>query len=242
MTISYYGSGTQRVEREARKQFSQARVLRWDRDVIRGNVTHETLMNQVLDREVDIVVGTQLIAKGFDFPDVMTIGVVNADGQLHLPDFRSGERTFQLLMQVAGRAGRRTGGSRVIFQSYSPYHYAIQAAAEHDYESFADEELAFRRLHDYPPFSRLVRLLYRHQDAVECETAARELADDLTMDAERSGLRGVELLGPTPAFVARIRGYYQWQIVLRGPDARQLVAGAGIAPGWLIDVDPISMI
>jgi primosomal protein N' (replication factor Y) (superfamily II helicase) len=242
MTISYYGSGTQRVEREARKQFPSARVLRWDRDVIRGNVTHETLMNQVLDREVDIVVGTQLIAKGFDFPDVMTIGVVNADGQLHLPDFRSGERTFQLLMQVAGRAGRRTAGSRVIFQSYSPHHYAIQAAAEHDYESFADEELAFRRLHDYPPFSRLVRLLYRHQDAVECEAAARELADDLMIDAERSGLRHVELLGPTPAFVARIRGYYQWQIVLRGEDARQLVANAGIAPGWLIDVDPMSMI
>jgi primosomal protein N' (replication factor Y) (superfamily II helicase) len=242
MTISYYGSGTQRVEREAKKQFPGAKVLRWDRDVIRGSVTHESLMNQVLNREADIVVGTQLIAKGFDFPDVMTIGVVNADGQLHLPDFRSGERTFQLLMQVAGRAGRRTGGSQVIFQSYTPYHYAIQAAAEHDYETFAEEELAFRRLHRYPPFSRMVRLLYRNQDPVEAETAALVLADDLTREAERSGYRGVDILGPTPAFVARIRGYYQWQIVLRGPEARQLAANAGIAPGWLIDVDPLSMI
>jgi primosomal protein N' (replication factor Y) (superfamily II helicase) len=242
VTISYYGTGTQRVEMEARKQFPGARVLRWDRDVIRGNVTHETLLNQVLEREADIVVGTQLIAKGFDFPDVMTIGVINADGQLHLPDFRSGERTFQLLMQVAGRAGRRIGGARVIIQSYSPNHYAIQAAAEHDYETFATEELAFRRLHDYPPYSRLVRLLYRHQDPVKCEAAAHELAEDLMMESERSNLRNVELLGPTPAFVARIRGYYQWQIVLRGSDARQLVADAGIARGWLIDVDPMSMI
>ncbi len=242
MTMSYYGSGTQRVEREARKQFPNARVLRWDRDVIRGNVTHESLMNQVLNREVDIVVGTQLVAKGFDFPDVMTIGVINADGQLHLPDFRAGERTFQLLMQVAGRAGRRTGGSRVIFQSYSPYHYAIQAAAGHDYQSFADDELAFREAHHYPPFSRLVRLLNRNLDAVECENAAHQLAEDLNREIERAGYQDVEILGPTPAFVARIRGYYQWQIVLRGEDARELVAGAGIAPGWLIDVDPLSMI
>jgi primosomal protein N' (replication factor Y) (superfamily II helicase) len=242
MTISYYGSGTQRVEREARKLFPGARVLRWDRDAIRGNVTHETLMNQVLNREVDIVVGTQLITKGFDFPDVMTIGVVNADGQLHLPDFRSGERTFQLLMQVAGRAGRRIGGSRVIFQSYSPYHYAIQAAAIHDYETFATEELAFRRLHRYPPFSRLVRLLYRNQDPMEAESAAIILAEELTMEAERSGYRDVEILGPTPAFIERIRGYYQWQVVLRGEDAQPLAANAGIAPGWLIDVDPLSMI
>jgi primosomal protein N' (replication factor Y) (superfamily II helicase) len=242
MTISYYGSGTQRVEREANKRFPGARVLRWDRDVIRGNVTHETLMNRVIQREADIVVGTQLIAKGFDFPDVMTIGVINADGQLHLPDFRSSERTFQLLMQVAGRAGRRVGGSSVVFQSYSPHHYAIQTAARHDYEAFASEELAFRELHRYPPFSRLVRLLYRHLDPVECESAARELAEDLTREAERSGFDDVEILGPTPAFVARIRGYYQWQIVLRGEDAQPLTANAGIAPGWLIDVDPLSMI
>lgn len=242
MTISYYGSGTQRVEREAKKQFPNARVLRWDRDMIRGSVTHESLMNQVLNREADIIVGTQLIAKGFDFPDVMTIGVINADGQLHLPDFRSGERTFQLLMQVAGRAGRRIAGSEVIFQSYSPYHYAIQAAANHDYQAFAGEELAFRRLHHYPPFARLVRLLYRNQDPVDCESAAHELADDLFREAERSGFQDVEILGPTPAFVARIRGYYQWQIVLRGEDAQPLAANAGIAPGWLIDVDPLSMI
>ncbi len=242
MTISYYGSGTQRVEREAKKQFPGARVLRWDRDVIRGSVTHESLMNQVMDREVDIVVGTQLIAKGFDFPDVMTIGVINADGQLHLPDFRAGERTFQLLMQVAGRAGRRTAGSQVIFQSYSPYHYAIQAAAGHDYPTFADEELAFRKTHDYPPFSRLVRLLYRNQDPVAAESAAHELSDELMRETERSDYQRVEILGPTPAFVARIRGYYQWQLVLRGPDAQPLAANAGIAPGWLIDVDPLSMI
>lgn len=242
MTMSYYGSGTQRVEREAKKEFPGARVLRWDRDVIRGNVTHESLMNQVLNHEADIVVGTQLVAKGFDFPEVMTIGVINADGQLHLPDFRAGERTFQLLMQVAGRAGRRIGGSRVFFQSYSPYHYAIQAAAGHDYHLFADEELAFRKVHRYPPFSRMVRLLYRNLDAGECENAAHQLAEDLNREIIRSGYRDVEILGPTPAFVARIRGYYQWQIVLRGDNSRALVAEAGIAPGWLIDVDPLSMI
>jgi primosomal protein N' (replication factor Y) (superfamily II helicase) len=242
VTISYYGSGTQRVEREARRLYPKAKVLRWDRDALQRGVTHEQLMNRVLRREADIIVGTQLIAKGFDFPDVMTIGVVNADGQLHLPDFRSGERTFQLLMQVAGRAGRRLSGSHVVFQSYSPHHYAIQAAAEHDYETFAREELAFRRVHAYPPFSRLVRLLYRDQDEVECESEAIRLREELIQKAELEGLHEVDVLGPSPAFIARIRGYYQWQIVLRGPDAQPLAAKADIDPGWLIDVDPLSMI
>jgi primosomal protein N' (replication factor Y) (superfamily II helicase) len=242
LQIGYYGTGTQRVEREARHAFPNARVLRWDQDVLRRGVEHADLMRKVLDRQVDIVVGTQMVAKGFDFPDVSVIGVMNADSQLHLPDFRSGERTFQLLMQVAGRAGRRLPGARVVFQSFSPNHYAIQTASQHDYEAFAREELEFRRHHAYPPFARLVRLTYRHTDEVECEAEALRLSGKLARLAHDSSLRRVEILGPTPAFVARIRGYYQWQIVLRGPDAQPLVARAEIDPGWTVDVDPMSIL
>jgi primosomal protein N' (replication factor Y) (superfamily II helicase) len=129
-----------------------------------------------------------------------------------------------------------------VFQSYSPHHYAIQAASRHDYETFAREELAFRRVHGYPPFARFVRLLYRHLDEVEAQIAATELAEQLTIEAELSGLQDVDILGPTPAFIAKIRDHYQWQIVLRGRDAQPLAAQAEIDPGWMIDVDPLSMI
>jgi primosomal protein N' (replication factor Y) len=141
--LNYFGAGTQRVEAEARRLFPEARVLRWDQDVVRHGGGSERLLQQVERGEADIVVGTQMVAKGFDLPRVTGIGVVNADTSLHLPDFRSGERTFSLLTQVAGRAGRRGPGSRVVVQSYTPEHYAIQAASRHDYETFFAEEIDF---------------------------------------------------------------------------------------------------
>ncbi|MBX6341182.1 MAG: primosomal protein N', partial [Thermomicrobiaceae bacterium] len=240
--IGYYGTGTQRVEREVRRLYPQARVLRWDQDALRGGVEHRHLMAKVLRHEVDVVVGTQMVGKGLDFPLVSTIGVVNADTLLHLPDFRSGERTFQMLTQVAGRAGRRAPGGRVIVQSYTPDHYAIQAACRHDYAAFYAAEIVFRRQHGYPPFRRLIRLLYRHPDEATCQTAAEETAALLARVAYRRGLRDVDLLGPTPAFAARVRGRYQWQILLRGSDALRLAASVDLDPGWAIDVDPVSLL
>ncbi|HEU4793776.1 MAG TPA: primosomal protein N' [Nitrolancea sp.] len=240
--IGYYGSGTQRVAREVRSMLPEARVLRWDQDALRRGVGHRDLMRRVLKHEVDVIVGTQMVAKGLDFPLVSLSGVINADTLLHLPDFRAGERTFQLLTQVAGRAGRRAPGGRVIIQSFSPDHYAIQAASRHDFAAFYQEEIAFRHRHGYPPFRRLVRLVYRHPDEVTCQAAAEAAADQLGRTAYRLGLTDVDLLGPSPAFTARIRGRYQWQILVRGSDARRLAAAVELESGWLVDVDPVSLL
>ncbi|MDQ3654587.1 MAG: primosomal protein N', partial [Chloroflexota bacterium] len=194
--LDFFGAGTQRVEDEVRRTFSAARVLRWDQDSVRRQGGFEQMLRRVEDREVDIIVGTQMVAKGFDLPKVTAIGVIQADTILHLPDFRSGERTFQLLTQVAGRAGRRAAGSRVVVQTYTPDHYAIQAAARHDYGAFYIEEIDFREKHLFPPFVRLARYLYRHENersaAMEAELMAREIA----RHARRLDVR-LDLLGPT---------------------------------------------
>jgi primosomal protein N' (replication factor Y) len=241
--LNYFGAGTQRVEQGVKHLFPQARVLRWDQDSVRRQGGHERLLRRIERREVDVVVGTQMIAKGLDLPLVTAIGVVHADTLLHLPDFRSAERTFQLLTQVAGRAGRRAPGGRVVVQSYTPAHYAIQAAARHDYAAFYAEEIDFRRTHGYPPFSRLVRYLFRHQDEEHCSAEAEEMARALARHVRACALKA-DLLGPTPAFASRIRGKYQWQIVLRAdPDGLdRMLDGLPLRPGWRVDVDPQSLL
>lgn len=239
--LDYFGAGTQRVEVEARRHLPGARVLRWDQDAVRRAGGSDRLLRQVERGEVDIVVGTQMVAKGFDLPRVTAIGVVNADTGVHLPDFRSGERTFSLLTQVAGRAGRRGPGSRVIVQSYTPEHYAIQAAARHDYDGFFAEEIDFRRQHRYPPFVRLARFLYRHRDDATCARAADELARALARHARQRGV-AMDLLGPAPAFAARVRGEYQWQVILRAADLDALLDGLPAPPGWHVDIDPQSLL
>ncbi|MEA2529471.1 MAG: hypothetical protein QOG89_1115 [Thermomicrobiales bacterium] len=241
--MNYFGAGTQRVEQEVKHLFPQARVLRWDQDSVRKQGGHERLLRRIERREVDIVVGTQMIAKGLDLPLVTAIGVVHADTLLHLPDFRSAERTFQLLTQVAGRAGRRAPGSRVIVQSYTPAHYAIQAAARHDYAAFYAEEIDFRRTHGYPPYSRLIRYLFRHQDEEHCAAEAEEMARLLARHARARAVKA-DLLGPTPAFASRVRGKYQWQIVLRADrDALDhLLDDLPSRPGWWVEVDPQSLL
>jgi primosomal protein N' (replication factor Y) len=239
--LDFFGAGTQRVEEEVRRTFQGARVLRWDQDSVRRQGGYEAMLGRVERHEVDIIVGTQMVAKGFDLPKVTAIGVVQADTMLHLPDFRSGERTFQLLTQVAGRAGRRAAGSRVVVQTYTPGHYAIMAAAQHDYEAFYVEEIDFREKHLFPPFVRLARYLYRHESeraaAIEAEMMARAIA----RHARQGGVR-LDLLGPTPAFAARLRGKYQWQIVLRAPCLEELLDDLPIRPGWVVDIDPQSML
>ena len=241
--VGYYGAGTQRIESEVRAQLPHARVQRWDRDVLRGKVTHETLLNRIQRHEVDVIVGTQMVAKGLDLPDVTAVGVISADTFLHLPDFRSAERTFQMLTQVAGRAGRRAGGAEVVIQSYSPEHYTIQHAAKHDYAGFYQEEIAFRRRHGYPPFKRICRLLYRHNDDVEAQIAANNLCADIerAISTREYGF-GIDILGPAPAFAARVRGRYGWQILLRGDNGAALLANMTIPFGWSVDIDPVSLL
>jgi primosomal protein N' (replication factor Y) len=201
--LNYFGAGTQRVEQEVRRLLPGARVLRWDQDTVRRRGGHEALLRQVERHEVDIVVGTQMIAKGLDLPLVTAVGVVNADTMLHLPDFRSAERTFQLLTQVAGRAGRRGPGSVVIVQSYTPDHYAIRAASRHDYAAFYGEEIAFRRTHRYPPFVRLVRYLVRDPDEARCAAQADEMARRLARHARDRGVEMDLSVRPRPSRPSR---------------------------------------
>lgn len=239
--LDYFGAGTQRVESAVQRAFPAARVLRWDQDVVRRQGGADGLLQRVERGDADIIVGTQMVAKGFDLPLVTAVGVVNADVGLHLPDFRSGERSFSLLTQVAGRAGRRGPGSRVVIQSYTPEHYAIQAAARHDYLGFFAEEIDFRRTHRYPPFVRLARFTYRHKHDAACAQAADAMARKLAAHARERGV-AMDLLGPAPAFASRVRGEYQWHVILRSPELDALLDGLPHEPGWIIDIDPQSLL
>ncbi|MGI8588542.1 MAG: replication restart helicase PriA [Chloroflexia bacterium] len=241
--IKRFGAGTQRVEEEMRHIFPAARVLRWDRDTAARKGAHDDLLGAFMRHEADVLVGTQMIAKGLDVPLVTLVGVISADTSLHLPDFRSGERTFQLLTQVAGRAGRRTAGGQVIVQTYSPEHYAIQAASRHDYRAFYQQDLRFRLSHNYPPFSRLAKLVYSASSEAACRIEATRFAADLrTLADRRSPDDPVEILGPAPAFVHKLRRRYRWQLLLRAPDLSPILAAISLPPGWSLDVDPVSML
>lgn len=236
------GLGTERVESEARETFPGARTVRWDRDVIRGKESHETILAKFLAHEADILIGTQMIAKGLDIPLVTLVGVISADTALHLPDFRAGERTFQLLEQVAGRAGRGPRGGRVIIQTYTPDHYAIEAAAAHDYHSMAEREIEHRRRLGYPPFGRLVRMTFAHTNAEYAQTQAAIMTRRLNEERDRLGIPNVDVLGPAPAFVPRIRGRWRWNVILRGGDPVIVLREMALPRGWTVDVDPASVL
>ncbi|HKZ51004.1 MAG TPA: primosomal protein N', partial [Dehalococcoidia bacterium] len=235
------GMGTQRVEEEMQHLFPKARCLRWDRDVAIGYTAHERILSRFLSGEADVLIGTQMVAKGLDIPRVGLVGVVLADVGLHLPDYRSAERTFQLLTQVAGRAGRR-GEGLVIIQTYSPGHYAVAAAAKHDYRSFYADEIAWRLRLSYPPFARLARLVYAHTGEAYAMTQASRLAGLLRERRDALGLPDLEVRGPAPSFIAKQRGRHRWQIVLRGADPGQLLRQVPIPPGWTVDIDPVSLL
>ena len=240
--IRFLGLGTQRVEVEVATRFPGARVARWDRDVTTRRGAHEALWRVFGAGEADVLIGTQMIAKALDFPRVTLVGVVLADVGLFLPDFRAGERTFQLLTQTAGRTGRGPLGGRAIVQTYTPEHYAIQAAAGHDYAGFYRREIAFRRAHGYPPIRRLVRLLYSgsgEDRALRATARVRRLIDE---EVARQGLSDLDVLGPAPCFVRRARGRERWQILLRGDRFAPLLDRVELPPGWTIDVDPVSLL
>jgi primosomal protein N' (replication factor Y) len=240
--IRMMGIGTERVEEEVRLRFPDARTLRWDRDVARGRGSHERILARFLAHEADVLIGTQMVAKGLDMPLVTLVGVVSADVALHLPDFRSGERTFQLLEQVAGRAGRGPSGGRAIIQTYSPDHYALEAAAQHDYAALYRREIEFRRRLGYPPFGRLARLMLSHVSASYAKEEAFRLARLLRWERDRRGVPNLDVVGPAPAFISRLRGRYRWQLLLRGDDPTVLLRALSLPQGWSIDVDPLSLL
>jgi len=236
------GIGTQRVEEEVKHFFPEARLLRWDRDVITRRYGHDELLKSFRDHKADVLVGTQMVAKGLDLPQVTLAGVINADTSLNFPDFRSGERTFQLLCQVAGRAGRGVKAGRVIIQTYSPDNYIIEAAAKHDYPGFYYKEIDYRRRYDYPPFSQLVRLVYSHANEESCRREADKVYRLILDERTRNDRIDLNVIGPMPAFAFRARGRYRWQLFLRGPDSSRVLSQLALPRGWTIDVDPVGMV
>lgn len=245
------GFGTERIESELHRLFPQARLARLDRDTTARRHDFLAILRAMHQGEIDILVGTQMIAKGHHFPGVTLVGVVWADAGLGMPDFKAGERTFQLLAQVTGRAGRGDKPGRVIVQTHQPDHYSITTARLHDYQALYDREIAGRQSLDYPPFSRLINLCLDGSDEPEVRASARELA--------RSGERfrkkyGVTLLGPAPALLAKLRGRYRWQLLLKSPGLENLHAFLGLLQTRLpaairtgsvkltVDVDPENMV
>jgi primosomal protein N' (replication factor Y) len=238
--IRYLGGGTERVEREVRERFPALRVGRLDRDVVEHRGAAERVIDAFAERRLDVLVGTSLVAKGIDVPNVTLVGVVSADVALNLPDERAAERTYQLLAQAAGRAGRGERPGKAIIQSYQPDHPAIRAVAEDDAETFYDAELELRRRFGSPPFGRLVKLTVGLADRDEAEQAAGAMADDLRRRAADRGL-SVAVVGPAPAYVARRSDRWRWNVVLRGEDPVTLLDGGLDAP-WSVDVDPESLL
>ncbi|HTK44345.1 MAG TPA: primosomal protein N' [Patescibacteria group bacterium] len=238
--IRYLGGGTERVEREVRDRFPALRIGRLDRDVVERKGAAERVIDAFTDRRLDVLVGTSLVTKGLDIPAVTLVGIVSADVALNLPDERAAERTYQLLAQAVGRAGRGDRPGTAIIQTYQPEHPAIVAVAEGRAEAFYDAELDMRRRFGSPPFGKLVKLTVAQTDRGEAETAGRELATRLRERAAESGVR-VDVAGPAPAFVARRGDRWRFNVVLRGEDPVALLGDPPGAP-WSIDVDPESLL
>ena len=247
LNIETQGAGTERLEEELVELFPTAQIARMDRDTTSRKGTHQQIMNAMLARKIDILVGTQMIAKGHDFPGVSLVGVLSADNALNLPDFRSAERSFTLMTQVAGRAGRLTGGGKVFIQSYNPDHYALTCAVAQDYRAFFEQELPFRRELGYPPCGHLANLVFAGNNLEQVQSAARRFGHFLNKFAGP-----VQVLGPSPCPLSRLRGKNRYQILLKSPerpDLRLLLNRLGEELGRLpkqvscqVDVDPLDML
>ncbi|MCC6763104.1 MAG: primosomal protein N' [Deltaproteobacteria bacterium] len=250
-TLVAMGLGTERIEAEVAARFPGARVGRLDRDTTARRGAHRRILEAWSGGKLDVLIGTQMVAKGHDVPGVTLVGVLLADVALSMPDFRAGERAFQLLTQVAGRAGRGPLPGRVVVQTYRPTHHSLAAAAAHDYESFAPAELASRRETDYPPFARLAVLRFEGPDFDRTGACAERLAARVRAGATA---KGVLLRGPAPAPLERLRDRYRWQLVLTASGARALHETLGaLQTAWrassdsrtvrlVVDVDPVSML
>ena len=251
--VTIFGLGTQRVEEELAAKFPNARHLRMDSDVMRTGRDYHHCLDQFRSGEVDVLLGTQMIAKGLDFPNVRLVGVISGDTSLYMPDFRAEERTFVLIAQVAGRAGRSEKPGLVIVQTFNPDNAAIRYASKHDYDGFAVRELALRQEVDLPPASRMARIVVRNRDYAACHEQARDLAHRLEHFNAQQGSQ-VLVRTPMPCPIARIAGYHRQQVVLISPapggaaalqelltalrNARLLVSDARTA----VDVDPIDLL
>jgi primosomal protein N' (replication factor Y) len=243
------GVGTQQVERVLSERYPKARIARMDLDTTSTKWSHQRILAQVESGEVDLLLGTQMIAKGLDFPNVTLVGVVDADIGLYLPDFRSAERTFQLLAQVAGRAGRGPKGGRVLVQTRHPAHHALVWAARHDTEGFLAQELELRRSPPYPPETSLVNVLISGAEEQRVGQSAAQIADWYAGLVDRHTLP-ITVLGPAPCPLSRIKDRWRWHVLLKGPSpslgrvvryaAKRLGRRGGIR--IVVDRDPVSLL
>ena len=249
LNLAPIGFGTERIEEELTGMFPKARIARLDHDTTRKRQDFLRILRAVHDREVDILVGTQMITKGHHFPHVTLVGIVWADAGLGLPDYKAGERTFQLLAQVTGRAGRGEQPGKVIVQTHQPDHYSITAARDHDYPRFFAKETGLRKALGYPPFSRLINLVLDGED----EEAVQGRANTLSAIGKRLRRpKKTEILGPAPAPISRLRGRFRWQLLLKGPNLEELhhlcheleqeQVRLGGAVNLSVDVDPENML
>ena len=247
--IYYVGEGTEQIEELLRKRFPRVRIGRIDRDTKARRHDFERTLLDFSKGDIDLLVGTQMLAKGHDFPNVTLVGVISVDAGLALPDFRAAERTFQLITQVAGRAGRGDLPGRVLIQTYHPHHYALRYAMAQDYRGFYDQEIRHRRNHGYPPFVVLALLLVRHKDAAYAKATAQQIRNALN-DANRDHL--CRVLGPAPAPFARLRGEHRIQIVIKSRSRKQMRAiidealkkfkdQGGDARAVTLEIDPVNM-
>jgi primosomal protein N' (replication factor Y) len=233
------GMGTQRLEGYVKKLWPEARVLRLDSDTARGPDAYFEIFEAFRSRRADVLVGTQLVARGLDLEAVTAVGVVDADLPLHFPDYRSAENTFSLVTQAAGRAGRSRRPARVVIQTANPEHYALRRAAEGDYRGFYEDELPSRSVFGFPPFGDLAVLTYSDEDADRAALAARDATDALAAGLLREKVGGIRVLGPSPAFLFRLRGEYRWQVTLKGEGLERARRFAPTGRGWSYDVDPV---
>jgi primosomal protein N' (replication factor Y) len=243
--ILNYGTGTQKLEKELESRFPHARTCRMDSDTTTGKDAQEKILYALQNKEIDILVGTQMIAKGHDFPSITLVGVISADTSLNLPDFRAAEKTFQMLTQVAGRGGRGERAGRVIIQTFNPDHYALKHAGNHDYKSFYREELEYRRALAYPPFSRMINVRLSSAKLDILTKTAVEMGQDAAALCAKSD-KSLHIIGPAESPLSKIRGEYRMQLILKGTDSRLMhTIAAQLADKHatstvkiVIDVDP----
>lgn len=249
LRIRKFGIGTEKVEELTKAAFEGARVLRMDRDTTSRKGSHGEILRAFRSGEADILVGTQMIAKGLDFPNVTLVGVISADTSLNMPDFRAGERTYQLISQVAGRSGRGKTPGEVVIQTFDPEHYAIQCAINHDYISFFEQELEGRSEVGYPPFSSLINILSSDTDERTARAALDEL-NEVIMTLPVSDRKGIKIDGPIPAVLTKLKGLYRWHTLMRSENRRSVAellsrafdAKPGLRRRLVVDVDPATMI
>jgi len=234
------GMGTQRLETMVKRLWPAARVLRLDSDAAKGPDAYFRIWEDFSERRADILVGTQLVARGLDLPAVTCVGVVDADLPLHFPDYRSAENTFAMVVQVAGRAGRTGRPSRVVVQTSNPEHYALRCAATGDYESFYAAELPARKAFVFPPYAELAVLTRTDREDERASASAREAAESIATGLLKDGIEGIRVMGPSPAFIHRLRGEYRWQVTLKGSGLERARHLARRGKGWSYDIDPVT--